>query len=94
MGSRGESPVAIYAYEVPSSTGWAGPSPAMAFLPTHFVSIGAMLERKIEAMEQYQSERRAWPHPYFDRATGEPKFSVTVLSRAEREAARRSCGPR
>jgi LmbE family N-acetylglucosaminyl deacetylase len=58
-----ESQVAIYAYEVPSSTGWAGPSPAMAFLPTHFVSIGATLDRKIEAMEQYQSERRTWPHP-------------------------------
>lgn len=59
----GEAPVAIYAFEVPSSTGWAGPSPAMAFLPTHFVSIGDMLDRKVEAMERYESERRAWPHP-------------------------------
>jgi LmbE family N-acetylglucosaminyl deacetylase len=59
----GQPPVAIYAFEVPSSTGWAGPSAAMAFVPTHFVSIGALLERKVEAMEHYASERRAWPHP-------------------------------
>jgi LmbE family N-acetylglucosaminyl deacetylase len=59
----GETPVAIYAFEVPSSTGWAGPSAAMAFLPTHFVSIGAAIDRKVEAMERYESERRAWPHP-------------------------------
>ncbi|MEO6238773.1 MAG: PIG-L deacetylase family protein [Vicinamibacterales bacterium] len=54
---------AVYAYEVPSSTGWAGPSPAMAFLPNHYVSIGPALDRKIEAMELYESERRTWPHP-------------------------------
>jgi hypothetical protein len=34
---------------------------------------------------------RAWPHPFFDRAS-EPKFPVSVLSREERDAARRSCG--
>lgn len=37
---------------------------------------------------------RAWPHPYFDRATGEPRFPVVVLSREERDAASKSCGPR
>jgi hypothetical protein len=37
---------------------------------------------------------RAWPHPYFDRGSSEPKYPVTVLSREERETARRSCGPR
>lgn len=56
-------PVAVYAYEVPSATGWAGPSPAMTFIPSHYVSIGAALDRKIEAMEHYESERRTWPHP-------------------------------
>lgn len=60
----GEPPVAIYAYEVPSATGWAGPSAAAAFVPTHYVGIaGPVLDHKIAAMESYASERRAWPHP-------------------------------
>ncbi|MEP6916997.1 MAG: PIG-L deacetylase family protein [Acidobacteriota bacterium] len=59
----GEAPVSIYAFEVPSSTAWAGPSAAAAFVPTHFVEIGPLLDRKIEAMESYLSERRVWPHP-------------------------------
>ena len=37
---------------------------------------------------------KGWPHPFFDRATGEPKYPITVLSRAEREALRPLCGPR
>ncbi len=36
---------------------------------------------------------RGWPHPYFDRATGRPSRPLTILSRAEREALRPSCGP-
>jgi len=37
---------------------------------------------------------KAWPHPFFDRATGAPSRPVTVLSREEREALRPLCGPR
>jgi LmbE family N-acetylglucosaminyl deacetylase len=59
----GEPPVAIYAFEVPSSTGWGAPSAASAFVPTHYVDIGALVDKKIDAMESYASERRAWPHP-------------------------------
>jgi LmbE family N-acetylglucosaminyl deacetylase len=59
----GERTVSIYAYEVPSSTGWAAPSAASAFVPTHFVDITGLVEKKIAAMESYASERRAWPHP-------------------------------
>jgi LmbE family N-acetylglucosaminyl deacetylase len=59
----GQPAVAIYAFEVPSSTGWGAPSPAAAFVPTHFVDIGTLVEKKIEAMESYGSERRGWPHP-------------------------------
>ncbi len=36
---------------------------------------------------------RAWPHPYFDRATGAPSHPLTTLSRREREALRPLCGP-
>jgi LmbE family N-acetylglucosaminyl deacetylase len=59
----GEVPVSIYAFEVPSSTGWAAPSAASAFVPTHFVEIGKLVDKKIQAMESYASERRVWPHP-------------------------------
>jgi LmbE family N-acetylglucosaminyl deacetylase len=59
----GEPLVSIYAFEVPSSTGWAAPSAAAAFVPTHYVDIGKLVDKKIDAMESYESERRAWPHP-------------------------------
>jgi N-acetylglucosamine malate deacetylase 1 len=59
----GERAVDVFAFEVPSSTGWGGPSPDRAFVPTHYVSIAAELDAKIRAMAAYRSERRAWPHP-------------------------------
>ncbi|AUX40633.1 hypothetical protein SOCE26_020340 [Sorangium cellulosum] len=37
---------------------------------------------------------KGWPHPFFDRASGKPKYPVTVLSAAERDALRPLCGPR
>ncbi|WP_437679234.1 DUF6151 family protein [Sorangium sp. So ce131] len=37
---------------------------------------------------------KGWPHPFFDRASGNPKHPVTVLSTAERDALRPLCGPR
>lgn len=49
----------IYAMEVPSSTEWGDGS----FHPTTFVDISATLDRKVEAMEMYETERRDWPHP-------------------------------
>lgn len=37
---------------------------------------------------------QAWPHPFFDRATGAPSRPVTTLSPHERDALRPHCGPR
>lgn len=37
---------------------------------------------------------KAWPHPFFDRTTGAPRYPVAVLSPDEREALRPLCGPR
>ena len=59
----GERAVSIYAFEVPSSTGWGAPSSSAVFIPTHFVDIGLLVDTKIAAMESYKSERRQWPHP-------------------------------
>lgn len=62
----GASPVAVrelYAFEVPSSTEWAFQRVEPVFRPSVFVEIAAVLERKIAAMECYDSEARLTPHP-------------------------------
>lgn len=51
----------LYAFETPSSTEWAFGSPA--FAPNVYIGIAATLERKVAAMQIYESERRGWPHP-------------------------------
>lgn len=53
----------IYAFEVPSSTEWAFGQFTPRFSPNSFVDIAATLDKKIEAMEIYESERREFPHP-------------------------------
>ena len=53
----------IYAFEVPSSTEWAFQRIAPVFRPSVFVDIAAGLDRKIAAMQCYESERREAPHP-------------------------------
>ena len=37
---------------------------------------------------------QAWPHPFFQRETRSPDYSLTTLSENEREALRLFCGPR
>ena len=37
---------------------------------------------------------KAWPHPFFDRRTGVPRYPVRAVDVAERDALRPSCGPR
>jgi LmbE family N-acetylglucosaminyl deacetylase len=53
----------LYAYEVASSTEWAFQKFEPAFRPNTFVDISDTLESKISAMEVYESEARAFPHP-------------------------------
>ncbi len=53
----------VYAYEVMSSTEWAFGQFELAFQPNLFVDIAATLERKVEAMQLYESEARPFPHP-------------------------------
>lgn len=53
----------LYAYEVASSTEWAFQKFEPAFRPNTFVDISETLESKIAAMEVYESEARAFPHP-------------------------------
>ncbi len=54
---------AVYAYEVSSSTEWAFGQFDPSFRPQRYVDIASTLDRKIEAMQMYESESRAAPHP-------------------------------
>lgn len=53
----------IYAFEVPSSTEWAFQRLNQPFRPNFFVEIASTLEKKIAAMQCYESEARKFPHP-------------------------------
>lgn len=59
----GRSVKEIYTFEVPSSTEWAFGQFQPAFRPNVFVDIHDTLESKVQAMEFYESEARAFPHP-------------------------------
>ena len=52
-----------------------------------------LLLRSVGRVIKWGLAGRAWPNPFFDRATGMPTRPLTVLSRAEREALRPLCGP-
>jgi LmbE family N-acetylglucosaminyl deacetylase len=54
---------AVYAYEVASSSEWAFQQFSPTFQPSMFVDISQTLELKIRAMQTYESEARAFPHP-------------------------------
>lgn len=61
----------LLAFETPSSTEWAWPLEGNGFMPQMFVDVTATLDRKIEAMQCYQSELRPYPHPRSVRALRE-----------------------
>ena len=54
---------ALYAYEVASSSEWAFQKFEPAFRPNVFNDITTTLEKKVQAMELYESEARPFPHP-------------------------------
>lgn len=53
----------IYAYETLSETEWAAPFADDAFIPTSFVNIENTLEAKLEAMQCFKSQLKAFPNP-------------------------------
>ncbi len=76
----------IYTFQVPSSTEWAFGQFRPAFSPNVFVDISATLETKIQGMEIYESEARAFPHPRSPealRAIARQWGSVVGLNAAE-----------
>jgi LmbE family N-acetylglucosaminyl deacetylase len=54
---------AVYAYEVASSSEWAFQKFKPVFEPNCFVDVSDTIDLKIQAMEHYETESRAFPHP-------------------------------
>lgn len=82
----GERVREMWAFEVPSATGWGSPSGASAFVPACFVDISATLDRKIAALKAYCGEIRDYPHPRSPealRALAEYRGSQTGVDAAE-----------
>jgi len=50
-------------FEVVSSTEWQVSGSTTSFIPNCFVDITKTLDLKMEALEAYDSEMKAWPHP-------------------------------
>lgn len=50
--------------------------------------------RSIAKVLGWRLTGKTWPHPFFDRGSGKPIYSVTVLSPEQREALRPLCGPK
>jgi len=57
------------------------------------VSFG-LIVRTLRLILSWRLGGKAWPHPFFDQATRQPRYPVTVLTREQREALRPLCGPR
>ena len=50
-------------FEIPSSTEWQSPHSAPIFAPNWFMDISETLTIKLQALEAYDEEMRAFPHP-------------------------------
>jgi len=59
----GSSVRELFMFEVPSSTEWQPAAFGRPFEPQYFVDISAELPGKLQALECYTTEMRAWPHP-------------------------------
>ncbi len=53
----------ILCYEAPSATEWCGPYAEDTFIPNVFVDITSQLEVKLDALLEYKTELRPFPHP-------------------------------
>ena len=62
MHAGGRSP-SVFAFETPSSTDQAPNAEPFSFLPNHFVVLDDVLEDKMNALEVYENELGAPPHP-------------------------------
>jgi N-acetylglucosamine malate deacetylase 1 len=59
----GSSIRTVATFSVNSSTEWGAPLANGIFLPNLFVNIDETIDHKLQALEAYEDELRAWPHP-------------------------------
>lgn len=52
----------LLAFEISSSTEWQTSGSAAMFIPNYYVDITLELDLKMEALAEYESEMRPWPH--------------------------------
>jgi LmbE family N-acetylglucosaminyl deacetylase len=57
-----DNAVELYSFELLSSTEWNMPESPFGFKPNTFVDIDRVLETKIKAFSQMETEVREWPH--------------------------------
>ena len=60
---RGSSVRDIYTFETPSATEWGFQKFGPVFAPNVFMDISGTLEKKLKAIQLYESEVREFPHP-------------------------------
>ena len=60
---KGECVKSIYSMEIPSSTEWNSYNKEDAFIPNVFVDVKDTIDIKVDAMSEYSSELREYPHP-------------------------------
>ena len=60
---KDESVKEVYSFEILSSTEWNATSSITYFMPDYFVDISKSIETKINALKEYKSELRDFPHP-------------------------------
>ncbi len=54
----------VMAYETLSETNWGHPYPDAAFIPNFYIRLSELqMKRKLEAMAQYRSQLKEFPHP-------------------------------
>ncbi|MCG1008443.1 PIG-L family deacetylase [Salinicoccus sp. ID82-1] len=53
----------ILVYETLSETEWNTPTVDNLFIPNVYIDISSTIDKKLEAMECYQSQLRIYPHP-------------------------------
>jgi hypothetical protein len=92
---------AAFAYAAADIDGVFGPTQgavwhqfAIGGIPKGMAKAGLRTIAKITGLILgWRISGRTWPHPYFDRATRQPKWPVRVLTPDERQGLEELCGP-
>lgn len=66
VSKRFRSVIKLFFYEEPQNT--AGNSSPFYFVPNYFVDVTAFIDKKMEALDMYQTEKKDFPHPRSSKA--------------------------